>query len=90
MFTDTRRYILAPAAELSLVDFTEFEGSADTVVYNADSSKFILEYSGQSPSYSFTNTVEGPYTLAEIKSIQTNNPQDWPVENDFEDYPVDP
>ena len=90
MFTDTRRYILAPAAEHSLVDFTEFEEDADTVVYNADSSKFILEYSGQSLSYTFTNPVEGPYTHEEIRTIQANNPQDWPVENDFEDYPVDP
>jgi len=89
MFTDTRRYILAPAAEHSVVDFTEFEESADTVVYNADSTKFILEYSGQFLSYSFTNPIEGPYTLEEIKAIQTNNPQDWPLD-DVEDYPVDP
>lgn len=73
---DNRTYIIIDAREVSILDFSEFLESRDTVLYNVDQTQTVVKYVGAAPSYQFQYTTEGPYTLSELKAAQSYT--EWP------------
>ncbi|MEL0120034.1 MAG: hypothetical protein VXB01_13930 [Opitutae bacterium] len=74
--SNDRNYIIIDAREISILDFSQFLESKDTVVYNSDSTKSIVKYTGSAPSYSFTYPTSGPYTRDGLKAAQSES--EWP------------
>jgi len=68
-------YCIMSASDLGLVDFSKIEEtSADTLRYNLDGSKFIVEYSGVKPSFLAGLT---DYTHTQIKDLIHDVSQGW-------------
>jgi|TARA_R100000084_G_scaffold103427_1_gene59447 hypothetical protein len=75
---NNRTYIIIDAREVSILDFSEFLESRDTVLYNSDQTRTVVKYTGSAPSYRFQYPTEGPYTLSELRTAQSYT--EWPDE----------
>ena len=82
LIQNDRRYIIVDAREIPLIDFSQFLESENTVLYNVDGTKSTVKYSGDAPSYRFTYPTQGPYTLDELLSNQSES--EWPHGDDDE------
>lgn len=70
MFND-RQYIIFSVSELDKVDFTLIcETSVDTLRKSIDETKTFVKWEGEQPEFVSTlETIEGPYSHAEILEI---------------------
>jgi len=59
-------YVIVPTSELSTVDFSEVAESESTLRYSLDTSKFILKYEGDQPSFL---SGKQEYTNSEILAV---------------------
>jgi len=59
-------YTIVPTSELSSVDFSQVSESGFTLRYSLDSSKFILKFQGEQPSFLIGKTN---YTRSEMLTI---------------------
>ena len=73
---NNRTYIIIDAREVSILDFSQFLESSDTVLYNVDQTRTVVKYEGAAPSYQFQYSTEGPYTIDELKAAQSLT--EWP------------
>jgi hypothetical protein len=72
-----RNYIIFPANQLNLIDFsTVLETSANTVRKSVDNTKTFVKWEGIQPAcISNLTNIEGPYTYSEILDIL--NTSEW-------------
>ena len=75
MLPTTNTYCIIDSNNLESMDFSQLEDtSADTVRYNLEGTKFIIEYSGPKPDFVLASTE---YTHAEIKALVLDFEEGW-------------
>lgn len=75
MLPTTNNYCIIDSDDLESMDFSQLEDtSADTVRYNLERTKFIIEYSGLKPDF-VLDSIE--YTHAEIKALTSDLEEGW-------------
>ncbi len=75
MLPTNNTYCIIDSNDLESMDFSQLEDtSADTVRYNLERTKFIIEYSGPKPDFVLVSTE---YTHAEIKALILDFEQGW-------------
>ena len=67
-------YVIMNYSELSSVDFSLLEESSSTVRRSLDGTRFIIEYSGEDPSFVSGKTK---YTHSEISVIINDYDEGW-------------
>ena len=76
---NTRTYVILDASEVDTVNFDEvIQTSADKLRYSLDSSKFVLKYEGDQPSFL---SGKQEYTHSEILAILATD--EWTSDEPF-------